>query len=1216
VNKRFLSNLLVLVVAMGLGTSHGAWAQAGITLTPYTTVPLQAYPGGTTADLVIVVNYAGPDGIQGPMSGQEFSLSGANANDFQEDTNVTPTCFSGLSNFPPARCAVAYYFNAPATPGVYMATLTVSYVDTTTNQPGTATYTLTGTVLPVETPNGNPNLSFVPLTTRFAGTGSSSYSGNGGAATSAGFNQPGDIAFDSAGNAYISDTGNYVVRKVSTSGIVSIYAGTAQSGGIGNYAGEGGAATSAKLEGPDALAIDLAGNLYIADGANAVRVVNAVSGKITTFAGSQNYGFGYSGDGGPATSALLYSVASLAMDSKGNLYILERGSNDIRKVDTSGNISTYAGENSFYNQTYGHSANFEGFSGEGGPAASATFYQPNWIAIDATDNLYVSDGDDRIRKINPTTTTITTIAGLGAEAPYETYAQTGIESLPAIGAEFYAGGIALDPAGNFYIADGIPYANVGGPILKVDTTGTITQFPSTSSANYGGYLRFDSAGNMYIMDQLTSTVYRVAAQGVLAFGNQALSTTSAVQYLTLQNNGSAAINFSATPYVVAGNFAIGNSGTCSFSAPLAIGANCTVAVTFTPLSTGPLTGTITFASNSAEGSLVAHLSGTGTGTPTPLVVLNPTTVSFGTQTVLTTSGTMVVALSNTGTGPLTIASIALGGTNPTDFNLNTTACSATLAAGLSCNIAVTFTPAAAVSYSATLVVTDNAAGSPQTVTLSGTGTPAPAPLAVLNPTTVSFGTQTVATTSGAMVVALSNTGTAPLAITSIVLGGTNPGDFSLNSAACGSTLAAGSSCNISMTFTPAAALSYSATVTVTDNAAGSPQTATFSGTGTAAPAPVIALNPTPVAFGNVTVATTSAAMALTVSNTGNATLNLTSVVLGGTNPGAFTSAGGSCGQTLGAGLNCTLLYTFTPSSVASFSATVTIVDNAAGSPHTGMLTGAGVAAAAPLAALTPNPVAFPSTNVGVTATTIPVTLTNSGNAALTISSVTISGAGAGSFADTSGCGSSLGIGSSCTISVTFTPAAAGALTATLSVADNAAGSPQTTTLTGTGVAAATDFSVAAPVPAQSVQPGGVAQYTINVAALSGNFSTPVVLSVTGLPAGATASFNPPSVVPGSSGAATVLSVQTAALTGAIRSHAEWLAALLLIPLLGVRRKVARIPMVMRMVLFGALAMGSLITLTGCGGGGYFGQQPQTVQLTVTGTSGALQHSTTVTLTIQ
>jgi hypothetical protein len=257
---------------------------------------------------------------------------------------------------------------------------------------------------------------------------------------------PSDVAVDSLGNVYIADSGNYVVRKVDTTGKITVFAGTPQEGGYSyGYTGEGGPATSATLMGPVALTFDKAGNLYFADGLYAVRKVNAVTGVITTYAGSTSFEYGYSGDGGLATSALLYAPSSLAFDPNGNLYIAEIDTNDIRMVNSSGIISTYAGQSSYYNQTRGYTPNFPGFSGDGGPASSATLFRPYSLAIVTSNNLlvgdvsylYIADGEnDRVRVVDLGTGIITTVAGLGAFST-GTPASLGAVDLPAATAEIY-----------------------------------------------------------------------------------------------------------------------------------------------------------------------------------------------------------------------------------------------------------------------------------------------------------------------------------------------------------------------------------------------------------------------------------------------------------------------------------------------------------------------------------------------------------------------------------------------------------------------------------------------------------------------------------------------------------------------------------------------------------------------------------------------------------
>ena len=206
----------------------------------------------------------------------------------------------------------------------------------------------------------------------------------------------------------------------------------------------------------------------------------------------------------------------------------------------------------------------------------------------------------------------------------------------------------------------------------------------------------------------------------------------------------------------------------------------------------------------------------GTIAPSAGANLNPASVNFGNQNVGTTSPAQTVTLTDNGSLPLSISNIALAGTNATDF-AQTNTCpigSNTLASGSSCTISVTFTPGATGARSASLTFTDNAAGSPQSVALSGTGF-TPAPAVSLNPTSVSFGNQNVGSSSQAQTVTLTNSGTMPLSISNIALTGANAADYAqTNSCPSGSnTLAAGSSCTIDVTFTPGASGASSASLT-------------------------------------------------------------------------------------------------------------------------------------------------------------------------------------------------------------------------------------------------------------------------------------------------------------------------------------------------------------------------------------------------------------------
>jgi len=392
-------------------------------------------------------------------------------------------------------------------------------------------------------------------------------------------------------------------------------------------------------------------------------------------------------------------------------------------------------------------------------------------------------------------------------------------------------------------------------------------------------------------------------------------------------------------------------------------------------------------------------------------------------------------LTNIGSAPLSITSITITGADPADF-AETNNCPSSLAGGANCTVSVTFAPLIVGSLTAALSITDNASGSPQTVSLSGTGVGVPT--VSLSPISLTFGNQLVGTTSPAQNVTLSNTGTGTLTITSI----TSSGNFGETNT-CGSSLAAGSSCTISVTFTPTATGTRTGTLSVTDNAAGSPQTVSLTGKGVQ---PAVKLSPTSLSFGNQLVGTTSPSKSVTMSNTGTTTLTINSISITGTNAVDFAETN-TCGGSLAAGANCTISVTFTPQTAGSLSASVSVSDNAPGSPQTVSLTGTGTQ---PAVSLSPTSLTFSTQLVGTSSASKPVTLTNTGTATLTITSISVTGADPTDFSETNTCGSGLAAGASCTINVTFKPTVKGTRTASVSVADNAPGTPQTVSLTGTG----------------------------------------------------------------------------------------------------------------------------------------------------------------------
>ncbi len=321
-----------------------------------------------------------------------------------------------------------------------------------------------------------------------AGSGTAGFSGDNGPAASAQLNTPVAVAVDSAGNVYIADWDNERIRKVSN-GVITTVAGN----GTYGFSGDNGPATSAQLFLPSGVAVDSSGNLYIAD-SNNNRIRKVSNGVITTVAGNGTYGF--SGDNGPATSAELYNPEGVAVDSAGSLYIADTINNRIRKV-SSGVITTVAGNGT------------AGFSGDNIPATSAEFGSPSGLAVDSVGNLYIADGD-RIRKVS--NGVITTVVGNG------TSGLSG-DNGPAISAELgSASGVAVDSAGNLYIAD---YANFrirrvsNGVIATIAGSGT-TSFsgdngPAASAQLYDpAGVAADSAGNLYIADSFNNRVRRVS----------------------------------------------------------------------------------------------------------------------------------------------------------------------------------------------------------------------------------------------------------------------------------------------------------------------------------------------------------------------------------------------------------------------------------------------------------------------------------------------------------------------------------------------------------------------------------------------------------------------------------------------------------------------------------------------------------------------------------
>jgi Abnormal spindle-like microcephaly-assoc'd, ASPM-SPD-2-Hydin/Beta-propeller repeat len=386
----------------------------------------------------------------------------------------------------------------------------------------------------------------------------------------------------------------------------------------------------------------------------------------------------------------------------------------------------------------------------------------------------------------------------------------------------------------------------------------------------------------------------------------------------------------------------------------------------------------------------------------------------------------------------------------------------------------------------------------------------------------------------------------------------------------------------------------------------------------------VILSPSTLNFGKQVVGVTSQPFIVTLANLTGSPLTVSKFSFVGANSADFAVANSNC-AVVAIGATCSIAVTFTPSITGTETATMSVMDSDASSPQIIQLTGTGTAPASPVF-LSPATVNFGNQGINTTSTAQTVTLKNASTATVKNIVVSLTGAGAASFAQTSACGPTLAAGASCTISVTFKPTATGAVTATLSVADSDASSPQTATLTGTGTGTTPDFTIAASPTTVSVAAGSTANTTVTVVGLNA-FSSAVALTCTGAPAGSTCSLNPTSVTPTSSGVTSAGTIVTTARTApamAFRIGSRptmgtrpgiWNATLAMIGLsfalfvwmirrIGAVRKLAW--------TFAALLM---LSLTSCSGLPSTGTPAGTYTITITGTSGTLTHSTTVTLTV-
>jgi hypothetical protein len=540
-----------------------------------------------------------------------------------------------------------------------------------------------------------------------------------------------------------------------------------------------------------------------------------------------------------AGSALVYSTylggsntdsgAGIAVDSSGNAYVTgETSSTDFPTANPL--QATYEG-------------NGDAFVAKLNPAGSALVYstylggsggdQGNGIAVDSSSNAYVTgltDSSD-FPTVNPLQATdhaypysnafVAKLNAAGSALVYSTY-------LGGSGEDYDSGGvgIAVDSSGDAYVTGGttstdFPTANplqatYGGGlydafVAKLNAAGSALVYSTYlggSGEDYGVGITVDSSGNAYVTGETESTDFPTVNALQATCGDCGLNIRA--PFVAKLNAAGSALVYST--YLGGGAPGIGGSGIAVDSSGNAYVTGCssTGFPTVNPLQA-------TYGGGLAD-AFVAKIS------PAPVVTLSAKSLSFASQIVSTTSGEQSVTLTNSGDGLLSITAITVSG----DFALATTATSCpygggSMASQANCTINVTFSPTATGTRTGTVTVTDNAAGSPQSVVLSGTGT---GPVVNLGSSSLTFSAQMSGTSSSAQPVTLTNTGNAPLTISSI----TASGDFSQTNT-CGSSVSAGANCTISVTFKPMAGGTQTGSISISDNGPNSPQTIALSGTG-------------------------------------------------------------------------------------------------------------------------------------------------------------------------------------------------------------------------------------------------------------------------------------------------------------------------------------------------------------------------------------------------
>ena len=692
------------------------------------------------------------------------------------------------------------------------------------------------------------------------------------------FHTPAGVAVDNAGNVFVADTYNHTIRKITAAGVVTTFAGSAGVTGTNDATG-----SAARFNTPYGVAVDTNGNVYVADSSNSTIRKITPAGMVTTLAGlAWNSG---SADG-TGSGARFYWPYAVTVDSAGNVFVADEANHTIRKVTPAGEVTTLAG-------SAGNSGSADGTS------IAAGFYNPTGVAVDTNGNVYVADSyNHTIRKVTAAGE-VTTLAG-SAQHPDST------DGMGSTARFYFPIGVAVDGAGNVFVAD-----TYNSTIRKITAAGMVTTIGGEagrvgsfdgigSSANFNNPygIAVDSAGILYAADSGNDRISKGTPGGlgslqvtIVPAGAVSAGAQWRVDSGTWQNSGATVTN------LVAGNHPVSFSTVTGWTAP------------------SPNPESVTIAINQ-----LTSLTRSYTLVATQIIGLSGS-LAFG--NVLTgTTATATLTITNNGNTALTVSSISYPSSNFSG------AWSGPIAAGGSQTVPVTFAPAAVVSYIGTVTVNSDATSGTNTITASGAGVAAVALTKIIGVTgSLAFGNVLTGTTATATLT-ITNNGNTALTVSSISYPSSN------FSGAWSGPIAAGGSQTVPVTFAPVTVVGYGGTVMVNSDATSGTNTITTSGTGVAAMALTKIIGVTgSLAFGNVLTGTTATA-ALTITNSGNTALTISGLDY----PTGFS---GAWSGSIPSGGSQNVPVTFAPAAAITYSGTVMINSDATAGPNTISATGIG-----------------------------------------------------------------------------------------------------------------------------------------------------------------------------------------------------------------------------------------------------------------------------------